>query len=58
MTKRKKEKITISHKRSGKEFEFDSIRKASVFLEISAMQLSRIVRGKRENRTAYFITTD
>lgn len=58
MTKGKTMKVTISHKLSGKEFDFDSITKASHFMKISAMQLSRIIRGKSENLTAYYVTTD
>lgn len=58
MTKGKKMKVTISHKSSGKEFDFDSLTKASRFMNISAMQLSRIIRGKSDNLTAYYVTTD
>ena len=59
MTKRRRRmEVTIKDKNTGKEETFVSIRKASVYMNISAMQISRIIRGTRRNLTNYYITTD
>ena len=51
-------KVTIKEKNTDKEQTFNSIRKASVHMGISAIQLSRIIRGTRNNSTKYYVTTD
>lgn len=51
-------KITIKEKNTDKEQTFNSIRKASEYMGISAIQLSRIIRGTRNNLTKYYVTTD
>ena len=50
--------VTIKNRSNDEEFKFTSIRKASEYMGISAMQLSRILRNKRRNTTGYFVTTD
>lgn len=48
--------ITLAHKKSGKEINFESLTEASQFLKISKMKLSRILKGKGTNETDYFVT--
>ena len=54
--KGKRMSITLAHKKSGKEINFESLTEASQFLNISKMKLSRILRGKGTNETDYFVT--
>jgi len=54
----KKKKITIRNVDSTEEKDFDSQKEASEFLNISPMQLSRIINKKGSNYTGYYITTD
>lgn len=54
--KGKRMSITLAHKNSGKEINFESLTEASQFLKISKMKLSRILKGKGTNGTDYFVT--
>ena len=56
--KRRRMEVTFADKYTGEEFTFVSIRKASEHFGMSASWLSEVIRGKRPNRTRYFITTD
>lgn len=49
--------VTFTDKYTGEEKTFLSIRKASEHFGMSASWLSEVIRGKRPNRTRYFITT-
>lgn len=55
---RRRMEVTIRDKRTGEEKTFISMRKASLYMNISAMQLSRIIKGTRNNLTGYYVTTD
>lgn len=48
--------ILVDKQNSENEMVFDSISKAADFIEISKMQLSRILKHQSENNTDYFIT--
>lgn len=56
--KGKPTKVTIKHKTSDEEFTFTSINKASEYMGISAVQLSRIIKSTRPNATKYYVTID
>ena len=47
--------ILVDKQNSENEMVFDSISKAADFIEISKMQLSRILKHQPENNTDYFI---
>ncbi|MCF1614806.1 hypothetical protein LQF59_06985 [Tetragenococcus koreensis] len=55
---RKAISVVLAPKAGGKEIEFSSLNKAGKYLGISRMQISRILKRKRTNNTAYFITSD
>ena len=48
--------ILVDKQNSENEMVFDSISKAADFIEVSKMQLSRILKRQSENNTDYFIT--
>lgn len=50
--------VTLAHKTSGKEINFNSLTKASDFLGINSGILSRILKGSCANNTEYFITSN
>ena len=54
--KGKRTEVTAVHKNTGEQIKFSSITDASKYLKVSKMQLSRIIRGQRQNTTEYFIT--
>lgn len=50
--------IVLVPKTGGKEINFSSLTKASEFLGINKMKVSRILRRKGINDTEYFITSN
>lgn len=48
--------IILVSKTNGKEINFSSIGKASQFLGVNKMKISRLLKGKGINDTNYFIT--
>lgn len=54
--KGKRTEVTAVHKKTGEQIKFSSLTDASKYLKVSKMQLSRIIRGQRQNTSEYFIT--
>ena len=54
--KGKRTEVTAVHKKTGEQIKFSSLTDASKYIKVSKMQLSRIIRGQRQNTTEYFIT--
>lgn len=57
MISTKKIEITLTPKNGGEEKTFESLRKASEYVGVSAIQISRILRGTRKNNTEFFMTS-
>lgn len=56
MASTKRIELVVVKKTGGEEMIFSSLRKASEYIGVSSVQLSRILKGQRENNTKFFIT--
>lgn len=55
--KRKTMSIVLAPKKGGEEIKFSSLTKASEFLGVNKMKVSRILKRRGTNDTEYFITS-